>query len=446
MSWRSKVVWSEGMLLQPQHLQQAERHADHARQVLLRGTVAYAWGFAELEIDAAALALGKFALVRAVGAFGDGTVFDMPAVDPLPEPIEIPSTLRDEDLLLALPLRRAGAREADAEGYEELVRHRVLEAEVPDSNTAGERSATLQLGALHTRLLRAGESTDAWTTLRVARVVERRTDNQVLLHRGVVPPLLHVAASSTVRGWIEELLGLLRQRGEALAGRLTQGGTGGVAEIADFLLLQTVNRHEPVLAHFAHPASAGELHPQHFYEHALQLAGDLGTFRESRRAARFPPYVHDDLEASFRPLMDDLRRSLSMVLEQSAIRIDLHDRKHGVRVALISDVELQRNATFVLAVQSHMPGEALRARFPTQVKIGPVERIRDLVNLQLPGVTLTPLPVAPRQIPYHAGANYFELETRGSDLWRQLEQSGGLAMHIAGDFPGLDLAFWAVRA
>lgn len=446
MSWRSKVVWSEGMLLQPQHLQQAERHADHARQVLLRGTVSHGWGFAELEIDMAALALGKFALVRAVGAFGDGTVFDMPAVDPLPEPLEIPPTLRDEDLLLALPLRRAGAREADAEDYEELVRHRVLEAEVPDSNTAGERTATLQLGALHTRLLRATEKTDAWTTLRVARVQERRTDNQVQLHRGLIPPLLHVAASANLRGWVDELLGLLRQRGEALAGRLTQGGTGGVAEIADFLLLQTVNRHEPVLAHFAHMARTAALHPQHFYEHALQLAGDLGTFRESRRAARFPAYVHDELEATFKPLMDDLRRSLSMVLEQSAIRIELHDRKHGVRVALISDVELQRNATFVLAVQSNMPGEALRARFPTQVKIGPVERIRDLVNLQLPGVTLTPMPVAPRQIPYHAGANYFELETRGSDLWRQLEQSGGLAMHIAGEFPGLDLAFWAVRS
>ena len=113
---------------------------------------------------------------------------------------------------------------------------------------------------------------------------------------------------------------------------------------------------------------------------------------------------------------------------------------------MISDVELQRNATFVLAVMSQMPGEALRARFPTQVKIGPVERIRDLVNLHLPGVTLTPLPVAPRQIPFHSGASYFELETRNSDLWRQLEQSGGMAMHVAGEFPSLDLAFWAIRS
>lgn len=443
MSWRTKVVWSEGMLLQPQHLQQAERHADHARHVLLRGTTPYAWGFAELEIDAAALSLGKLALVRAVGVFGDGTVFDMPAVDPLPEPIDIPANMRDEAVVLALPVRRAGAREADAEGYEELVRHRVLEAEVPDSNTTGERTAMLQLGALHTRLLRAGEATDAWTTLNVARVIERRVDNQVQLHRGLVPPLLDVAGHAVVRGWVDELLGLLRQRAEALAGRMTQGGTGGVAEIADFLLLQTVNRYEPLFAHFARSAT---LHPLHFYEEALQLAGDLGTFRDARRSARFGPYVHDDLEATFRPVMDDLRRSLSMVLEQSAIRIELHDRKHGVRVALIPDVDLQRNATFVLAVQSQMAAEALRARFPTQVKIGPVERIRDLVNLQLPGITLTPMPVAPRQIPFHTGANYFELETRNSELWRQLEQSGGMAMHIAGDFPGLDLAFWAIRS
>ena len=143
--------------------------------------------------------------------------------------------------------------------------------------------------------------------------------------------------------------------------------------------------------------------------------------------------------------MADLRQSLSMVLEQTAIPIELQERKHGIRVAVIGDGELLRTAVFVLAVNAQMPGEALRLRFPTQVKIGPAERIRDLVNLQLPGVTLRALPVAPRQIPYHAGYTYFELETRGNELWKQLETSGGLAMHIAGDFPGLVIEFWAIR-
>jgi len=442
MSWRNKVVWSEGMLLQPQHLQQQERHGDHVRHVTMRSTTPYAWGFAELEIDAAALALGKVALVRAVGVFADGTVFDMPAVDPLPAPFDVPAGMRDEVIVLALPVRRAGAREADPEAFEDLVRHRVLESDVPDSNTAGERTALLQLGQLHTRLMGARESTDAWTTLGVVQVVERRVDNQLLLDKLRLPPLLDVAAHPVIKGYVDELHGLLRQRGDALAARMSQTGSGGVAEIADFLLLQTVNRNEAV---FAHLAKASLVHPQRLFEYALGLAGDLASFRDSRRVTQFGPYIHDDLGLSFRPLMDDLRRSLSMVFEQSAIRIELHDRKFGVRVAVISDVELQRNAVFVLAVTSNLPGEALRARFPTQVKIGPVERIRDLVNLQLPGVALQPLAVAPRQIPFHAGACYFELETRNSDLWRQLEQSGGMAMHIAGDFPGLELAFWAIR-
>ena len=144
------------------------------------------------------------------------------------------------------------------------------------------------------------------------------------------------------------------------------------------------------------------------------------------------------------PLIAEIRRSLSTVMEQSAVPIPLQDRKFGVRVAVVADLGLLKSASFVLAVTAQMPGETLRVRFPTQVKVGPVERIKDLVNLQLPGIPLRCLPVAPRQIPYHAGFNYFELES-GGDLWKQLERSGGLAMHIAGEFPGLEMEFWAIR-
>ena len=32
-----------------------------------------------------------------------------------------------------------------------------------------------------------------------------------------------------------------------------------------------------------------------------------------------------------------------------------------------------------------------------------------------------------------------------ADLWKQLERSGGLAMHIGGEFPGLELELWGIR-
>ena len=195
-----------------------------------------------------------------------------------------------------------------------------------------------------------------------------------------------------------------------------------------------------------HLSQLRTLHPERLYAELLALAGDFTTFtRDSRRPGDYPTYSHDDLASCFTPVMQDLRRSLSMVLEQNAFQIELLERAYGVRVAVIADKSLITSAVFVLAVASELPGEQVRKLFPTQVKIGPVEKIRDLVNLHLPGVGLRPLPVAPRQIPYHAGNNYFELDT-SSEFWRGLERSGGLAMHLAGDWPGLKLEFWAIRA
>ena len=77
--------------------------------------------------------------------------------------------------------------------------------------------------------------------------------------------------------------------------------------------------------------------------------------------------------------------------------------------------------------------------------MGSVESIRQLVNLHLPGFKIKPLPVAPRQIPYHANKTYFILELSVEDL-AQLEGSGGFAFHVSGEFSELELNFWAIRS
>jgi type VI secretion system protein ImpJ len=53
--------------------------------------------------------------------------------------------------------------------------------------------------------------------------------------------------------------------------------------------------------------------------------------------------------------------------------------------------------------------------------------------------------VAPRQLPYRAGSVYFELE-RASAFWKQLESSGAIAVHLAGNFPAIEIELWAIKA
>ncbi|MBI5924524.1 MAG: type VI secretion system baseplate subunit TssK [Aquabacterium sp.] len=447
MSWRNKVVWSQGMFLQPHHFQQEARYNERLIDSRVRALSPFAWGFTELQLDDSLLALGRVGIARASGIWPDGTPFAIPLLDPAPAPLDIPADLKNEIVYLALPVQREGLNEADfgagagSSAGDELARFDTLVEAVRDNTDATAEPEEIQTGRLRLRLLRAKELTDAYTVLGCALVAERRSDNAVLLERAYIPPQVVCDASGHLSSSLTLLHGLVRQRSHALAGKMGQLGHG-VSEVAQFLRLQLLNRHEPLLRQFA---SAPNAHPKELFQVCLQLAGELSTFHTAaRRSPDFPLYQHDDLRGCFTPVFEAIRDMLSAVEEDNAVQIELVDRKFGVRTAVVPDLEMTRSATFVLAVNAQIPGEQLRTRFPAQTKVGPVESIKELVNFNLAGITLRALPVAPRQLPFHAGYFYFELE-RGGELWQKFEASGNLALHVAGDFPGLEMALWAIR-
>jgi type VI secretion system protein ImpJ len=443
MTENNRIVWSEGLFLRPQHFQQQERFLEtyiEARAAPLR---TYSWGFRELEIERDLLAVGKLAVRRASGIFPDGTPFSIPDNDPPPPPMELGPGVRDKVILLALPLRKSAAMLSGAQdGETALARYRAREYEARDVLSSSTESADLQVAALNTRFLPQTDPTADFACLPLAHVLECRADGNVDLDDAFIPTVLESGVAPRLTTLLAELQGMLHQKGEALAARAVASGRGGAAEIADFLLLQAVNRYEPVIAHLA---AQPRLHPEELYKLLLEIAGDLSTLTSpTRRPARFTGYRHDALRPSFEPVIVALRTALSVVLESNAISIPITHKKYGVSVALVADLALFDNAMFVLAARADVAAEDLRTRLLLQLKIGSADKIRDLVNLQLPGVALRAMAVAPRQIPYHAGSAYFELD-RASELWRGMQSSGVIALHQAGDLPGLNLELWAIR-
>ncbi|MCB2261649.1 MAG: type VI secretion system baseplate subunit TssK [Candidatus Thiosymbion ectosymbiont of Robbea hypermnestra] len=444
MSWNNKVLWSEGVFLQPHHFQQHDRYLEHLIGASSRVATPYPWGVEQLTLDTDLLALGKVALVEAKGLLPDGTPFDLPGNDPPPPALELDETVKDQIVYLTLPLRQSGLVEAgDATATEATLRYRSRTQEVRDSHTGQQQTeAPIEVGGLALRLLLERDDRNGLAHTGLARILECRADKQILLDDAYIPPCVDAKASSRLAGFVGELLGLLHHRGEALAARVSGSGRGGVAEWADFLLLQVINRLEPLAAHLDEMAA---LHPELLYRLLLPMAGELATFTtRNKRPPEFPTYRHADLAGTFTPVMIALREALSSVLEERAIAIPIQERRFGFRVAPLSDRTLLADAGFILAAHAKVNSEVLRNRFPAQVKVGPVEKIQELVKLALPGIALRPLPVAPRQIPFHSGFVYFELD-RNSELWEQLEHSGGFSLHIGGEFPDLELEFWAIR-
>lgn len=443
MSLDSKVVWSEGMFLNPQHFQQQERYLERFVNGKCDAYGAYGWGVSEFEIDQQLLKLGKLSVTEARGVFPDGTPFSVPDLNEPPPVIELPANLHDVVVHLAIPVRRPGAvdvlPEDNAQG---LARYYSAEMAVRDVTEEGGEPLKLDIAKLRTRLLLASEDLSGYTSIGVLKISETREDKNIVVDDQFIPSCLDINVSTRLSGFLTELVGLLRHRADSIAGRLADARRGGTAEVADYMMLQLINRIEPYANHLS---SIQGLHPVDLYGETLQMVGELSTFvTKDKRPPSFTRYLHDNLTGTFAPVMASLRECLSMVYEQTAVNMPLVEKKYGIRVSEINDRSMLSSGMYVLAVRADVPEEQIRARFPAQIKIGPVEKIRQLVNAAMPGIQLKPLPVAPRQIPYRSGYNYFELE-KNNVFWKELQTSGGFALHVGGDFPGLEIEFWAIR-
>jgi len=445
MEKNNKIAWMESQYLYPHHFQQQERYVESRIEQRANAIRHHVWGFSHLQIDTPLLADGRVGLISATGIMPDGCPFTLPHYAPLPEAAQVSQQTKDQLIYLVLPLYQPGSRYIETEpNTDSIARYRLQQIDVFDYCADNGNVESVESAALQFRLALEIEDLGGFTCLPIARILEVTQEGSVILDKKYIPSSLNIRASALLQNYLTDMIGLLQQRGEVLSHRfIASNQEAGSSAIADFMLLQLINRYEPRLRHLG--AIKG-VHPELLYYELLGLMGELATFTtEGKRPLNTVAYNHDDLHSSYQPLIDHLGQHLSAVLEQTAIALPVEERQYGIHVSRISDRNLLTQARFILAIHADMPTTQLREYLPNHIKIGSAETIRDLVNNQLTGITLTSLPVAPREIPYHSGYVYFQLDEHG-DQWQSLKASGGFAFHIAGDLPELAIEFWAIRS
>ena len=156
-----RVVWSEGLFMTPQHLQQQDLYHEAYVAARVAALVPYDWGVVELEIDEEALRAGQLQLLRFVGVMADGLPVafergqtEAPAARAVEE-VQVGS--RPLEVFLGVPKEREGL---DSYGSEGVVgapaRYTVASRQVGDLTAAG---STAQVGFARSnvRLVLGGE-------------------------------------------------------------------------------------------------------------------------------------------------------------------------------------------------------------------------------------------------------------------------------------------------
>lgn len=438
MSWFSKVAWKEGLFLQPQHFQQADRYLEKLVQARTALITPYPWGMAELTIDHDMAQQGRLGLRQAAGIMPDGTPFEAPGADPLPLPVPVPDDAAGLMIWLTLPDVAMNGQDVGPPG-EGATRFIVAPETVADNAATARSEQPVEVAVPRLEIALRKTAKPGYQCLPVGRINEVR-DGVVSLDETVAPAALVTRVHPAFQGYLSRVIGWVEAKLEFLSRYASDASSGGGMQANDYLMLMVLNRELPVLRHLR---DSGAVHPERLYVKLIALAGELATFDQgARQVADYGKYDHASPKANFTPVVQDIQRYLARDVGR-AVRLELQEVRPNSFAALVNDRNLFAQAAFVVEVAANLPLTQVQQQFSQLCKVGPSTRMKEIINNNLPGIGLVHLPNPPRQIRVIASKVYFLMD-KSTPLWSEFSTAPAIGMHFAGNWPDLKLELWAI--
>ena len=290
------VQWTEGMLLAPQHFQQAGRRFETLLAYHLGHLLPFRWGVRRMALSLAMLRQGRIQLLDLEAVLPDGLLVSHP-LDGAP-PLEIDlkdlrDALRTEPVTVHLVVLadRPGMRLADGQGegrYQPRIGKPVAD-ENPEGGSVEVDRLRIQLGLLTTPAPNQPPH-PKYVSLPLCRIGFR---DEVFVAEPHAPPLLMVTAETALYEVVDRIAVQLRDKAAALADRLQGPGLGGgdvirgEAGAALRALVAVLPRLEAML-------QAQVSHPFDFYLALADTIGSLAGLAGQPVPDALPPYDHRD--------------------------------------------------------------------------------------------------------------------------------------------------------
>lgn len=174
-------------------------------------------------------------------------------------------------------------------------------------------------------------------------------------------------------------------------------------------MLQLLNRNQ---TRFTHRARRSQLHPEDFYLDLAGLLGELMTFTElSRLPCPLDVYDHHDLTKTFKTLLPEVKRALHTILspEPSICRCIC---------VTVSGRPISMTQNCCNLPPLCWPWRQTCRSIRSSASLSSSRKFPRRKNPQYgqcadPGYSSARTDGGPRQLPYHSGFSYFELDKSG---------------------------------
>jgi len=438
-----RVVWSEGMLVSPQHLQQSDLYHEQLLDVRLSALMPQTWGVLTVDLDLGALQADQLRVSRFLGILPDGLYLDFEAGDPEAPPARtigghFPPAQPILDVYLAVPKEREGVPSVTTEskdGEEAATgvrRTRFSAATQPVGDMTGEAAdLPISFAQRNICVLFGDEVRDDYDAIKIAEIV-RTANNTLAPSDAFVPSALSISASSFLVSGVRRLLALMtakqRQLSEERRQRDAVTVEFGSADVTRYLQLSALNATIP---HLVHASRDGDLSPRELYLLLIQAAGQLSTLVPDADPTAFPPFNFLDMRSTFEELFALITSFLRVSVREACVVVPMEVRE-GVYVGNLSDERIVKCAQFVLGAQARGVTEDQLAReLPGRAKIASFGQLPFFLRSATRGLNLQVTHRPPAEVPVRPSVAYFLLDIAGgAEHWRQVVNERAIAIYV----------------
>ncbi len=436
MKFLSRVVWSEGMHLSPQHFQMQSRYFEDSLWFLNGGLRNHPWGLLSLSIDADAVRNGLAVLRFASGIFPDGLAFEIPDSDPAPAPLHLRDLFAatDSEILLHLAVPARGDQGSDTDLTNGgSARFGTFERVLKDE-TISEDEYPVSLGRKNIILCSTAQLKANHTSFPVARI-RRDGKGAFVSDPTFLPPMLRIGVS-------EDLLLRMKRLADTVEEKITVTRQGKRASTGMEVSISPLQVREHWFLHalcsalpaMRHQLSTRNGHPEEIYQVLSELGGSLCTFIMDSTPATLPEYDHLELNRVFGDLEAHILRHLELIIPTNTVVLQFAPATdiQYVHYAQVKDERALRRSVWVLSMRSNIAASNIMRATPNLVKVCSAQGVASLLKRALPGLELVHMPQPPAVIDPQADTQYFAIGMAGP-CWEHILATKQVGIYVPGE-------------
>jgi len=440
------LFWHQGLFLQPQHFQLAQRCSSALLVPFYEYLAPYLWGAGELEIHGASLGARTFMVTKGSFLFPDGAYASVPE-NALLEPRRFDDAWMEGGKPLTVYVGLKGwnpegenVAVVEKEDAGATVTARFISPadaeQCRDLHGAGP-SAPIKRMRYVLKLFWESEIDQLGDYQLLPIAMLEKNGDEIILSERFVPPSLVISSSGTLTRIVREIRDQLASRGRQLEEMKRQRGIQtaefGSRDMVYLLALRSMNRYIPQLAHLT---EVKQVHPWLVYWLLRQIVGEFSTFSETVTVLGevtesgerlLPVYDHRSLGECFLAAQSLITRLLDEITAGPEYVLQLlYDGTYFAAEMKPAHFE-GRNRFYLVLRTEEDPKEVIRS-MSLAAKLSTREHMPILIARALPGIGLEHLPLPPQELPRRAFSVYFAVDGH-CDQWLMLEKTKNIALY-----------------